>query len=130
MTDERYEPIAPQVQHVRDVIAADLLEWVDRYGDPEDWAKRAQNAHARAERAEAEVQRLQEAWRWLAWLDGDRRDDGTRSMEGTPYQAAQRVARRLYEADIAIGRLREALESVCNVGDRAAVMVAREALNA
>jgi hypothetical protein len=30
--------------------AAELLRWEERYGDPEDWAKRAQAAHARAER--------------------------------------------------------------------------------
>lgn len=45
---------------------------------------------------------MSEAERWLAWLDGDRRDDGTREMVGTPYQAAQRTAARLYalEAEV------------------------------
>lgn len=42
---------------------------------------------------------MNEAERWLAWLDGDRKDDGTRQMVGTPYQAAQRIAARLYEAE-------------------------------
>jgi hypothetical protein len=40
-----------------------------------------------------------EAWRWLAWLDGDRTDDGTREMVDTPYQAAQRIAARLYRLE-------------------------------
>ncbi len=40
--------------HVR---AAELLDWEEHYGDPEDWAKRAQAAHARAERLAEQIAR-------------------------------------------------------------------------
>lgn len=50
----------------------EVVRWVEMYGEPEDWAKRAQAAHGRAEKAEAEVARLREALDGLAqaarWL--------------------------------------------------------------
>ncbi len=47
--------------------ATDLLRWAEMYGEPEDWVKRAQAAHMRAERAATltdaagELDRLREA---------------------------------------------------------------------
>lgn len=36
----------------------ELIRWADTYGHPEDWAKTAMDTCRRAEKAEAEVQRL------------------------------------------------------------------------
>jgi hypothetical protein len=38
--------------------AAELVRWAEMYGHPEEWAKLAQAAHARAESAEAELERI------------------------------------------------------------------------
>jgi hypothetical protein len=38
-----------------------------------------------------------EAERWLAWLDSNRNNDGDVPLKGTPYQAAQRIAKRLHD---------------------------------
>lgn len=38
----------------------ELVQWAEMYGHPEGWAKRAQSAHMRAERAEAKLRELQE----------------------------------------------------------------------
>lgn len=39
----------------------ELVRWAEMYGHPEGWAKRAQAAHIRAERAEAELAALRES---------------------------------------------------------------------
>jgi len=36
----------------------ELVRWAETYGHPEEWAKLAQAAHARAESAEAELERI------------------------------------------------------------------------
>lgn len=38
-----------------------LVRWAESYGHPEGWVKRAQAAHLRAERAEAELAALRES---------------------------------------------------------------------
>lgn len=41
--------------------ADELVRWAETYGHPEEWAKRAQAAHARAEAAESRLRECQEA---------------------------------------------------------------------
>lgn len=52
-------PTTTRVLQEGEISAGELRQWVDKYGLPEDWAKRAQAAHARAERAENE----RDGWR-------------------------------------------------------------------
>lgn len=44
---------------------ADLVRWAEDYGHPEEWAKRAQAAHNRAEGLAEEIDRLRVDLQWL-----------------------------------------------------------------
>lgn len=48
---------------------ADLVRWAETYGHPEVWAKKAQQAHNRAENLSAERDRYREALEKIAYPD-------------------------------------------------------------